>query len=228
MKITAIALYWLVTAASLAGVIALVFLGTPEEKTMGIIQKIFYIHLPIAINTFVACAVVFASGVGYLVQRKLWWDDLAESAAQVAVLLCTGVLLTGMLWARGAWGVWWTWSPRLTFSFMLWLLFVVYLLVRASIEGTQRRAVISAVYGIVAFLDVPLVYLSTRLLPDIHPGSIALAPSMKLALGLCFIPVTLATIGLIVARYKVGRGMRENKGYPSGPGFPVTLAEGTR
>ena len=135
-----IAAYWVAAALSFAGAVWLVFGWAPEEKTMGIIQKIFYFHLPVAINAFLACTVVFVSGIGYLFGRRAWWDDLAAAGAKVAVVLCTGVLLTGMLWAQGAWGVWWTWSsPRLTFSFMLWLLFIVYLIVRGSVEGAQRR-----------------------------------------------------------------------------------------
>ena len=229
MKNFVLVLYWLIAAATFAGAVTLVFGYTPEEATMGMIQKVFYIHLPLAINTFMACLVVFVAGIGYLAQRKPWWDDLAEAAASVAVLLCTLVLITGMLWARGAWGVWWTWSPRLTFSFMLWLLYVVYLLVRASIEGAQRRAVVSAVYGVVAFLDVPLVYLSARLLPDIHPASIGLAPSMKLTLALFFIPITLIAAGLIAARFTRNRQLRAAKERQMGAlatGFPVVMEPG--
>jgi heme exporter protein C len=175
---------------------------------MGVVQKIFYFHLPIAINTFLMCTVVCMGGVGYLVKREAWWDDLAAAGAKVAVVLCTGVLLTGMIWARGAWNVWWTWSPRLTFSFMLWLLFLVYLIVRGSIEGGTRRAVVCAVYGLVAYLDVPLVYLSARLLPDIHPGNISLSPAMKVTLGVSFVPVTMIAAGLLVLQYQVNRGKR--------------------
>ena len=200
--------WWLVAAVVFAGAMYRVFALTPEEVTMGPVQKIFYFHLPIAINTFLACTIVFVGGVGYLVQRKTWWDDLASAGAKVAVVLCTGVLLTGMLWAHGAWGVWWTWSPRLTFSFMLWLLFVVYLIIRSSIEGRERRAIVSAVYGLIAYLDVPLVYLSARLLPDIHPGNIALAPEMKLTLALSFIPVTLMAAGLVILQFQVNRARR--------------------
>jgi heme exporter protein C len=203
-----ITLYWLVAAAAFVGAVWRVFAFTPEEKTMGLIQKVFYFHLPIAINTFLACTVVCLGGVGYLMTRRSWWDDLSAAGAKVAVVLCSLVLATGMLWARGAWGVWWTWSPRLTFSLMLWLLFVVYLIVRASVEGSQRRAVVAAVYGIIAYLDVPLVYLSARLLPDIHPGNIALAPEMKVTLALCFVPVTLMAAGLVVMQYWVHRGRR--------------------
>jgi heme exporter protein C len=104
-----------------------------------------------------------------------------------------------MVWARVAWGAWWTWSPRLTFSLVLWLLYVAYLVVRPSIEPAGRRAVVSAVFGIVAFLDVPLVYLSVKLLPDIHPSSIALAPEMRRTLLVCLVPVTMICGGLIAA-----------------------------
>ncbi len=106
---------------------------TPVEKTMGPIQKIFYLHLPVAINTFVAAMIVFIASVGYLWQRRMFWDDLAAAAGKVAALYCTIVLLTGMVWGREAWGQWWTWSPRLTFSLVLWLLYVVYLMIRPAI-----------------------------------------------------------------------------------------------
>ena len=197
--------YWLVTAAALTGAVVLALGWTPTEATMGPVQKIFYLHLPTAVNTFLACLLVFIASIGYLWQRNAWWDDLAAAGASVAVLFCSVVLLTGMTWARGAWGHWWTWSPRLTFSLVLWFLYTVYLMVRASVESRQRRAVISAVYGIVAFLDVPLVYLSARLMPDIHPGSIKLAPAMRLTLGLWFIPVTLLCFGLITMRFQLNR-----------------------
>lgn len=181
---------------------------TPDEVTMGVVQKIFYVHLPMAINAFVACLVVFVSGIGYLWQRRMAWDDLGEAGAKVAVLLCTGVLVTGMIWGRSAWGVWWTWSPRLTFSLMLWLLYVVYLIIRTSIESPERRAVVSAVYGIMAFLDVPIVWLSAKLLPDIHPSSIKLAAEMKLTLWIWFVPVTLLCAALIAMRYSLNRKLR--------------------
>ena len=82
------------------------------------------------------------ASIAYLWQRKAWWDDLAAAAARVAVQMCAVVLATGMIWGRAAWGVWWTWSPRLTFSLILFLLYIVYLIVRSSVEGRERRAVI--------------------------------------------------------------------------------------
>lgn len=200
---------WTAGLLSLAAAIGILLVYTPTEATMGPVQKIFYLHLPMAINTFLACLVVFIASIGYLWQRSTWWDDLAAAAAKVAVVLCSGVLITGMIWGRSAWGQWWTWSPRLTFSLMLWLLYVVYLTVRMSIESAQRRAVVSAAYGVIAFLDVPLVWLSARLLPDIHPASIQLIAPMKLTLAIWFVPVTLIACGLIMARYNLNRLNRQ-------------------
>lgn len=198
-------LYWLVTAVLFTVSVGLVFLWTPVEETMGIVQKIFYLHLPVAISTFLACLVCFIASVGYLWQRRQVWDDLAVSSAKVAVLLCGVVLLTGMIWGHSAWGVWWTWSPRLTFSLVLWLLYVAYLVIRPSIESRQRRALVSAVYGVVAFLDVPLVYLSVKLMPDIHPSSITLGTQMRLTLLMCAVPVMLVSAGLIITRFRLQR-----------------------
>jgi heme exporter protein C len=201
--------YWAATAAAFAAALAMAAFYTPTEATMGVVQKIFYLHLPSATNTFVAFLVVFVASVGYLIQRKAWWDDLAASAARVGVLFCTVVLLTGMTWAKGAWGAWWTWSPRLTFSLLLWLLYVVYLIVRSSVGSEQRRGLVAAAYGVVAFLDVPLVYVSARLLPDIHPSSIALAHEMRVTLAAWFVPVTLLNVGLIAAGYALNARARE-------------------
>lgn len=204
-RTTLVAAYWLITLGLTAAASAMVAFYTPDEATMGPIQKIFYLHLPSAICTFLACLTCFVASIGYLAQRQTWWDDLAAASGRVGVQLCSVVLVTGMIWGRSAWGQWWTWSPRLTFSLVLWLLYVVYLMIRMSVESGQRRAVISAVYAVIAFLDVPLVWLSTRLMADIHPTSIQLASPMKLTLAVWFVPVLMLTAGLIVARFRLNR-----------------------
>jgi heme exporter protein C len=195
--------YLIATLAFFALAIGLVVGYVPTEATMGPIQKIFYLHLPVAIATFFACMICFAASIAYALQRDLKWDRLASASARVAVAFCSVVLLTGMIWGKSAWGQWWTWSPRLTFSLVLWLLYVVYVMVRASIESPQRRAIIAAVYGIIAFLDVPLVYLSVRLMPDIHPASVELATPMKLTLLAWFVPVFMLAAGLIALRFRI-------------------------
>jgi heme exporter protein C len=207
-------IYWVLTALLFAGAVWMVFAWTPEAAVNNVpqvIQKIYYMHLPIAINAFLACMAACVGGIGYLATRRLSWDDLATAAAKVAVVHCSLVLVTGMIWARGAWNLWWTWSStRLTFSFMLWLLYVVYLVLRGSVTGSRRRAMITAVYGVVAFLDVPLVWLSTRLLPDtIHPVHVELTQKMQITLAVWFLPVTLMTVGLVALQYKLERQRRE-------------------
>jgi heme exporter protein C len=200
--------YWVATVALFVGILLMIAFYAPVERQMGIVQKIFYLHLPVAINAFLAAFLVFVGSIGYLWYRSMWWDDFAAAAGKITVLFCGIVLLTGMFWGRSAWGVWWTWSPRLTFSLVLFLLYVVYVLIRPAIHSAQRRAIVSAVYGIVAFLDVPLVYLSTKLMPDVHPASISLEPAMRHTLLLAFLPVTLLMFGLLTARFRLNRRLR--------------------
>jgi heme exporter protein C len=217
--------YWLLTLALFALGVWLVAYHTPYaldpvDGTPMPVQKVFYFHLPVAITAFLACLVVFIASIGYLWQRTAAWDDLAHAAAKVAVLYCSVVLLTGILWGHSAWGVWWTWSPRLVFSLLLWLLYVVYLMIRPSIDSRQRRAVVCAVYGVVALLDVPLVFLSTRLMPDIHPKSVTLAPAMRLTLLYWFLPVLMFAAGLIFSGYRLERRqaqVRQPTAEESGP-----------
>ncbi len=215
--------YWAVTLAVLA-VAIVAATRAPVDAMMGPIQKVLYLHLPVAVNTFLSALVVFVACVGYLGGRRQMWDDLAHAAARVTALNGAVLLITGMFWAKVAWGVWWTWSPRLAFSLLLWLLYASYLVLRPMFESPQRRAMVCSVYGVVAFLDVPLVYLSVKLLPDIHPETIELAPEMRRVLLLWFAPVTMLSAGLIWARFNLTR--RESGasgGFPrsAGGGGPV-------
>ena len=212
--------WWTITALLSLGCLAMVLYYTPVESTMGPVQKLFYLHMPSAISTFLACLVCFIASIGYLMQRNSKWDDLADAGAKVSVFFCSIVLATGMIWGHKAWGHWWTWSPRLTFSLVLWLLYIGYLMVRTSVESGQRRAIIAAVYGIIAFLDVPLVYLSVRMMPDIHPTSVAMEPEMKLTLALCFIPVLMLAAGLVVSSYKNNQAIRQRKQELDAPPLP--------
>ncbi len=164
--------HWLTTAAAavligVAGYAALYL--APTERTMGLIQRIFYFHVPSAWTGFVAFFVVFIASIAYLLKRAPKWDWLAVSAAEIGVAFFTVVLTTGPIWAKPVWGIWWTWDARLTSTFVLWVLYVTYLLLRTLIADPERRAVVSAVFSIFAFLDVPLVYMSIRWWRTQHP-----------------------------------------------------------
>jgi heme exporter protein C len=145
----------------------------PVEATMGLTQKIFYFHLPLAWWGMVSFFTVFVAGFGYLWKRWLFFDLVAGAAAEVGVVFATLALVTGSLWGKAAWNVWWTWDPRLTTTLIMWFIYLAYLVLRSSGLGSERRRLVSAVLGIVAFLDVPLVFYSARIWRSIHPSVIA-------------------------------------------------------
>jgi heme exporter protein C len=182
----------------------------PDEKTMHAIQRIFYFHVPSAISAFIAFFIVFLANASYLATRQPKWDWLGVAGAEVGVACCTIVLITGPIWARPVWGIWWTWDARLTSTFILWLLYVSYLLLRGLLEDPQRRATLSAIFGVFAFLDVPLVYLSNRLWRTQHPQPVilggensGLAPGMGRVLLICWIAVVCVMIVLLIDRFRL-------------------------
>jgi heme exporter protein C len=136
---------------------------------MGIVQKIFYFHVPLAWNAFLGFTIVFFASFRYLATRNPKWDSRAVAAAEVGVLFTTLVLITGPIWAKPVWGIWWTWDARLTLTFVLWLIYMGYLMLRRYIESPERRAVLAAVVGITGFVDVPLVYFAIRWWRTQHP-----------------------------------------------------------
>jgi heme exporter protein C len=194
----------------LAGYAALFI--APTERTMGLIQRIFYFHVPSAITALVAFFIVFVANCAYLVTRRPKWDWLGVAGAEVGVVCCTIVLITGPIWARPVWGIWWTWDARLTSTFILWLLYISYLLLRGLLEEPQRRAALSAIFGVFAFLDVPLVYVSNRLWRTQHPQPVlmggansGLDPLMKKVFFLCWIAVLLVMLVILLDRYALER-----------------------
>ena len=149
--------------------LAMTFFYAPIESEMGIVQKIFYFHVPLAWNAFLGFAIVFFASFRYLSTRDPKWDARAVAAAEVGVLFTTLVLITGPIWAKPVWGIWWTWDARLTLTFVLWLIYMGYLMLRRYIESPERRAVLAAVIGVTGFVDVPLVYFAIRWWRTQHP-----------------------------------------------------------
>lgn len=162
-------LWGLLTAVTIPVLLAMAFWYAPEDANQGAAQRIFYIHVPSAWIGFLAFAVVFVASIAFLATGARRWDDLAASSAEVGVVFTSAVLITGPLWGRPVWGVYWTWDPRLTSFLMLWLIYLSYLVLRGYVPEPTRRARFSAVLGIVGFLDVPIVYLSARWWRSEHP-----------------------------------------------------------
>ncbi len=188
--------------------IYMIFFYAPTERVMGIVQKIFYFHLPLAFMAFLSYFVAFVSGVLYLVKKDIKWDIIGSASVEIGVVFTTLVLITGSLWARPIWNTWWTWDPRLTSSLILWLIYVAYIILRMSVEQAERRATFCAVMAIVGFIDVPIVFLSARLWRTIHPvviksKSIDMEPAMISVLAISMAAFLLFWITLIRIRSRV-------------------------
>lgn len=188
----------------------LIFMFAPEERTMGHVQRIFYFHVPTAWVAFLAFTVVFVQSILYLWKRERKYDLIAYCAGEIGVVFATLVLVTGPIWARPVWNVWWDWSPRLTSFLVLWFIYAAYLMLHNFVEGEERSARFAAVFGIAGWVDVPLVYFSIRLWRDIHPSPViaggegsGLHPDMKIAFFFSLATFTLVFFYLLVHRLNV-------------------------
>lgn len=164
---------WLgVSALLMVTALYMVFIYVPTEATMGIVQRIFYLMVPLGWLALLSFLVVFIGSIFYLVKRDIKWDTIAYCSAEVGLVFTTLALIVGSLWARPVWGVWWTWEPRLTATLVLWLIYLAYLIIRSYVAEEGRRARFAAVIGIIGFIDIPIVVLSTTLWRGIHPGPV--------------------------------------------------------
>lgn len=184
------------------------FYIAPEERTMGVVQRIFYFHVGSAWAGMDAFVVCFICNLLYIWRRQQRYDWLAVAAAEVGLVLTTVVLITGPIWAKPAWGIYWTWDARLTSTFVLWLLYVSYLLLRSLVEEPDRRALLSSLFGVFAFIDVPLVFGAIRWWRTQHPSPVimggpgsGLEPTMKAVFFFSVFAMHVLMAFLVVERY---------------------------
>ena len=166
-----------------------VALVAPRDDGMGDAQRVLYVHVSVAWLSLLSFVLMAATGIQYLRHRDLAWDAWSHAAGELGWLCCSLTLLSGSMWAHEAWGTWWTWDPRLTTAFILWLFYSGCLMVRESVKDTHRRARVCAVLATVGVLDVPLVIMATRWFRGIHPVSPEMEPTMRVVLAitvLCF------------------------------------------
>ena len=191
----------------------LIFAVAPTEAVMGDVQRIFYVHVPLAIMSFLAFAVVFVSSVVFLARRGEKSDRVAHASAEVGLVFVSLALITGIIWARPVWGVWWTWDPRLTTTLILWLIYAAYLMIRSYAPNRSRGAVYGAVVGIVGFVDVPIVYFSVNWWRSLHPEAVvgplaetgSLEPIMTNILMFSFLTFLVLFLYLVVERTALRR-----------------------
>jgi len=184
-----------------------IFQVAPTEKIMGDVQRIFYLHIALALSSYIGFGVLFFASIMFLIKRNLRWDLLASAAGEIGLLFSTLVLITGSLWARPVWNVWWTWDPRLVTMLILWFIFIGYFLLRKATADRIKKAQYSAVIGIIGFLDVPVVRLATKWWRSIHPRLQSkhggLDPLMTKVMLFSILTFFLFTIAIIFIRFNM-------------------------
>jgi len=189
-----------VAAVMVTTAIAAIFLLAPTEATMGIAQRIVYIHVSVAWMGLAAFIFMAGTGGMYLFRRNLAWDHWSRASLEIGWLCCSLTLATGSLWAHAAWNTWWTWDPRLTTAFVLWAMYSAALVLRSGVEDPHRRARMGAIVAIVGLLDVPLVIMATRWFRGIHPKSPNMEPTMRVVLLVSVVCFTVFFTMLLLLR----------------------------
>src|SRR4030066_65435 len=164
-----LALLDIVTVLLFLTAVVMVFLYAPMEAIMGQVQRVFYFHVANAWVGMLGFMVAAIAGVAFLRKGDRKWDIVGMAAVEISLVFFFIAIVSGSIWARGSWGTWWTWDPRLTTAAIVELVYAAYLMLRQGIEDPDRRARFGAVYAILGFISVPLTFISIRLLRTIHP-----------------------------------------------------------
>ena len=189
-----------------------IFVYVPTESSMGLVQRIFYFHVPSAFMAFAAFALTFVYSIRYLSGNRLWHDRVAYCSAEIGVIFTSMVLTTGPIWAKPIWNTWWTWDPRLTTTLVLWFIYIGYLMLRSFTGEEQRGARFAAVFAVVGFVDVPIVYMANRLWRTLHPQPVifggsnsGLATEMRYVLAFSVLTFLSLFIFLLLLRLRLER-----------------------
>jgi heme exporter protein C len=184
-----------------------IFLEVPDEANQGAIFRIIYFHVPAAITSFTGFYLAMFSAIGFLVTKDLRFDSVAASVNEVSLAFASITLVTGSIWGRIIWGIWWTWDPRLTSFFVCWLIYVGYFMLRRAIDDPTTRARLSAVLSIFACVDIVLVWKSIEWFRTQHPGPVleirgggGMAPGMESPLWWNFLALLMLATALILVR----------------------------
>ena len=210
---TIMVLSWL-TAVMLAGNLAIILLVLPDEVSQGPIFRIIFFHVPVAWTAFVLFFAAMISSILFLVRKDFKYDSFAAAATEVGLAFGAANLLTGMIWGRIIWGIWWTWDARLTSMLVGWIIYAGYVMLRRAIEEPTERARMSAVVSILAFADVPIIFWSIKWWRTQHPQPVVygggfLSPGYWYMLFLNWIPILLLGVVLLLLRMRQEQTGRE-------------------
>ena len=184
----------------------------PTEAAQGVVQRIFYVHVPAAWTMFIAVAIVALASAAYLWLKDERADAAAVAAAEGALIFGAIMLISGPLWGRIAWGTYWQWEPRLTLTLLLWFTYVGYFLVRGSVADPRRGKRLAAVVAVVGSLNIPLIHVSVEMFRSLHPGPVVIKPAgpslpieMLVTLLTAWAGFIMLFLGLFTFRYAVER-----------------------
>lgn len=191
----------------------LIFFWVPDEQTLGLAQRIFYFHVPLGLIGLVAIVQVAIASVVYLVTKEEKWDAIAYATAEIGVIFATLILITGSIWARPIWGVWWTWDAKLTTTLLLWFIYISYLMLRAYGPKGSQGARYGSVLALIGAVDAPIIYFAAELWRTAHPnlnlGPLAESGSVDSSMGItllvCLITFILLYVSLFLLRYDLKR-----------------------
>ncbi|MBI2965517.1 MAG: cytochrome c biogenesis protein CcsA [Chloroflexi bacterium] len=208
---------WLVINAALMAVsLWMIFLWVPTEANLGVIQRALYFHVPVSIIALGAIILVAIGSVAFLVSGRPRWDWLAHASAETGVLFGGLALVTGSIWARPIWNVWWTWDAKLTTTLILWFIFIGYLMLRAYAPPGRQGARLSAVVGIIGAIDAPIIYYAADLWRTAHPSRVTgpgASGSLESEMALTLLVSTITIVSLyayvLVERFRVRRSEAE-------------------
>lgn len=188
----------------------LALIWAPVDLLQGEPYRIFYLHLPMALAAYLSFIVVFIGGILYLWKRKRLFDVWARSAAEVGLLFLTLVIVSGGIWGQATWGTFWAWEPRLTFTFILWLIFVAYVMLRQTVKDQEQGARYAAVLGIIGFLDMPMVFLSVYMTDrDLHPEPRELPPEVWTVTWVTFAAFMALLAYILIQRVRIEQSREE-------------------
>ena len=196
------------SALLMALTLYMVYMWVPTEQNLGVSQRIFYFHVPLGWIGMVSIIVVAVASILHLYTGKQKWDDLAYSTAELGIIFASLILITGAIWGKPVWGVWWTWDAKLTTTLVLWFIYAGYLMVRAyGPAGTQGRR-FASVIALIGAIDAPIIYKATDWWRSAHPERNVpsdLNEQMALTFLVSLVTFTIIYVYLLMERYSLRR-----------------------
>ncbi len=203
-------------AAMLTVALYMIFVWAPNESTMGVVQRIFYFHVPSAATSWVAFFIGGVAAVRYLISRNPRLDDLSLACNETGLVFCIVNLVTGAFWAKPVWGIWWAWDARGTSALLLAVIYIGYLILRQSVDEPSQRAVVCAVVSICGMVDIPIIYMANRWWRTQHPAPVIGGGGLDASMGMVLGFTTLAMLTLfwyvVRQRRKLAEMQREAEG----------------